>query len=197
MARKVRVSVASMWQRFHGCEPGFIRDVCHGKCCDAPTRPTGTLITIHRSEEAAIRARGQEVVDGLLVTPDRVCPFKTGAHLCSLHDTPDKPFGCVASPFTLNRADCLIVRNRYRMLPCYARAPRQAMDTTAWPPAFVAFRASLDLIFGEHEAAELVAWLEAHGPDPDVRFVDAWMFERSYDMLRENDDTKKSQVSAS
>jgi hypothetical protein len=181
----VRVSVASAWQRFHGCTPEYIRDVCHARCCDAPSRPEGTLVTIHPSEEAAIRARGGDVADGRLVTPGRVCTFKTDASLCGLHGTGDKPFGCVASPFTLNRSDCLIVRNRYRRLVCYGQEPRL--------PAFVAFRASLDLIFGEDESGGVVRELEWWADHPGApRFLHAHMPQRSYDILHWNDAAKKS-----
>lgn len=189
---EVRVSVASMLQRFHGCEPDFIRDVCHARCCDAPSRPGGTLVTIHRSEEDAIRARGGTVEDGLLVT-DGVCTFKTDDHLCGLHFTPDKPFGCWASPFTLNRSDCLIVRNRYRFLPCYVNGRGQPddIDTSDWPPAYVAFRGSLEAIFGEVATAALVRDVEeavaANGPS----MVRARMPERSYEALHANDETKR------
>lgn len=155
----VKVSAASCRQRFHGCEPSFIRDVCHGRCCDAPTRPTGTLITIHPSEEQRIVSRGVCVTDGLLQPRpgERVCPFKTEDHLCGLHYTPDKPFGCIASPFTLNRSGTLIVRNRYRLLPCYNVGPRL--------PAYKAFRASLALIFGRDLARSLSDHLDAGGGD--------------------------------
>jgi hypothetical protein len=72
----VKFSIASAWQRFHGCEPDYIRDVCHGRCCDAPSRPGGSMVTIHRSEQDAIEARGGTVGDdGMLVTTAG-CNFK-------------------------------------------------------------------------------------------------------------------------
>lgn len=181
----VRVSVASAWQRWHGCTPEYIASTCKARCCDAPTRPEGTLVTIHPSEAAAICSRGGTVADGRLVTPERRCTFKTDANLCALHGTGDKPFGCIASPFTLNRADCLIVRNRYRRLICFDAEPRL--------PAFVAFRASLDLIFGDDEAAAIVRMLEWWRGRPDEpRFLHALMPRRSYDILRWNDEAKKA-----
>jgi len=83
------------------------------------------LITIHPTEQTTIEARGVVVENGLLQprTGEKKCPFKTEACLCELHHTPDKPFGCVASPFTLTRAGTLIVRNRYKLLKCYEDGP--------------------------------------------------------------------------
>lgn len=192
-AVNVWVSTRSMWQRFHGCTPEFIEDVCHAKCCDAPSRPTGTLITIHPSEEAAMRALGQEVDGGLLVTPERRCPFKTEKHLCALHDTGQKPFGCCASPFTLTKRDTLIVRNRYRMLPCYSG---KAKPDEEWPPAYIAFKSSLERLFGEATTERLHWWLWEWG-DAHHREYDgpvAWqvpMLEEAHRMLHTNDDIKR------
>lgn len=193
----VLVSVASCWQRFHGCDPEYIRDVCHGRCCDAPSRPGGTLITIHHSEQAAIEAAGGTVRDGLLVT-DGVCTFKREG-LCSLHFTPDKPFGCIASPFTLSPGGkTLIVRNRYRMLPCYATtAARRGEDVAGYPPAYVAFRASLDLVLGVDTATWLCDTLDLHGDPkaPGYAGPEAWSVEmpvESYRRLADNDATKKA-----
>jgi hypothetical protein len=191
----VRISVASMWQQFNGCEPDYIRDVCHSRCCDAPSRPSGTMVTIHRTETDRIVARGGVVADGLLVTPDRRCTFKDGNHLCSLHHTPDKPFGCIASPFTLNKSDCLIVRNRYRSLICYR--PHDGSRGEGLP-AFQAFRASLDLIFGRDEAETMCNWLSRHGNEI-VGWASpvTWSMPReSYDILKENDEVKKTHTAS-
>lgn len=197
---RIVVSVASAWQRFHGCTPEYIRDVCHGRCCDAPSRPGGTMVTIHRSEREAIEARGGEVRDGLLVTTATGrCTFKDAAGLCGLHFTEDKPFGCIASPFTLSPGGrTLVVRNRYRSLVCYtATSARRGDDVTAFLPAYVAFRASLDLILGADVAAWLCDTLDALGDakapgyaGPEGLFVD--VPRRTYEMLAENDATKRA-----
>lgn len=170
----VKISAKSARLEFHGCEPKFIREVCHARCCDAPTRPQGTLITIGKEDRPAIEARGGQVVDGLLQTPDRVCPFKDGdSYLCALHGSGDKPFGCVASPFTLNANDTLIVRNRYKLLPCYKAGPRL--------PAYRAFASSLELLFGGPVVALLVDHLDIGRGDVMVP-----MLPESYRRLREN-----------
>lgn len=179
---KVKVSGASARLPFQPCEPRYIAEVCKARCCDAPTRPTGTLITIHESERAAVEALGVVVKDGLLQPRpgERRCPFKTDDHLCGIHGSEGgEPFGCIASPFTLNANGTLIVRNRYKLLPCYGDGERL--------PAYVAHRASLDRIFGPAEAERLSRELDGGAKD-----VWAYMPEESYRMLTENDATKKA-----
>lgn len=139
------------------------------------------MVSVHASEEAAIRARGAAVVDGLIVPPpgERGCPFKSRG-LCLLHDTPAKPFGCIASPFTLNANDTLIVRNRYKLLPCY-KGPGQKQ------PAYRAYYSSLVLLFGEREAGRIAAHFDKGGGD-----FTAVMPLRSYKILRDNDAAKRA-----
>lgn len=197
---EILVSVASCYQRFHGCDPDYIRDVCHGRCCDAPSRPGGTMVTIHRSEQAAIEARGGEVANGLLVTTSKGrCTFKDDAGLCGLHFTPDKPFGCIASPFTIAPGGrTLIVRNRYRTLICYTKtSERRGDDVSGYLPAYVAFRASLDLVLGPDAATWLSDALDAYG-DPKAdgytgpTSIPVTISRQAYAMLTENDATKKA-----
>lgn len=182
--RPVKISAAMMRQPFHGCTPEFIRDVCQGRCCRSPGAKTGTgtMITIHPSEVRRVERAGGVVVDGLLLPREgeQRCPFQDGDYLCGLHGTPAKPFGCIASPFTLNETDTLIVRNRYRLLPCY--------KTEGAPPAYLAFSASLLLIFGEAEAERIKLMLTLM-PHRDFAVL---MPERAYRMLKENDGIKKA-----
>ena len=175
----VKVSAKSARQAFNGCDPDYIRTVCHAKCCESSTAPTGTMITVHPSEVAAIAALGGVVVDGLLQPKPgcRKCPFKTGDNLCGIHFTDAKPFGCIASPFTLNANNTLIVRNRYRLLKCYNDGRKI--------PAYKSFRASLDLIFGQTEAERICKHLDAGGGD-----ITAKISERNYAMLKDNDEIK-------
>jgi hypothetical protein len=98
--------------------------------------------------------------------------------LCGLHGTDVKPFGCIASPFTLNSNGTLIVRNRYKLLRCYSDGRRL--------PAYVAFRASLDLILGHTEAARVCEHLAAGGGD-----CGASMPRANYLVLLENDTIKR------
>lgn len=177
----VKVSAAMARQEFHGCTPEFIRDVCRASCCRSSTQPSGILVTIHPLEQRAVEERGAVVENGRLVPRpgEKRCPFQSGAsYLCALHGSEAKPFGCIASPFTLNSSGTLIVRNRYRMLKCYRHPARQL-------PAYVAFRSSLDLIFGAAESARVCEHLAAGGGDLEAR-----MPLSSYSMLLDNDKAK-------
>lgn len=182
----VKISAAMARLEFNGCDPEYIRTTCHASCCDSSTSPTGTMISIHPDENAAIVARGGRVELGLLQPRpgEKKCPFKdTGTHLCGLHFTPDKPFGCIASPFTLNDNNTLIVRNRYKLLKCY--------DDGRKIPAYHAFRASLALIFGDSETERIVAHFDAGGGD-----VVATMPIAHFRKLKINDETKKGHAPA-
>lgn len=173
----VRVSAKSLQQRFNGCEPAYIANVCHGACCRSTVDSAGTIIPIARFERATIEARGGIVRAGLLEPYGRRCPFQ-GRHddLCRLHGTDAKPFGCVASPFILTAPrhgyPCLVIRNRYRLLKCYEDGRKL--------PAYVAFRPSLDLLFGSDKAADIISELVTSCED-----VVTTMPRRSYNVLRE------------
>lgn len=174
----VRVTSKTLMQRFNGCDPEYIANVCKGACCRSSTSESGTLVTINPSEERRIMARGGVVVDGLLQPREgeKRCPFQNAStNLCDIHFTGDKPFGCIASPFTLAPGGkTLIVRNRYRMLKCY--------DDGKKIPAYVAFRASLDAIFGVDEASRIHAAMERGDPEVVARMTSA-----TFDMLSAND----------
>lgn len=177
----VRISAKSLRQEFAGCRPDYIRDVCHASCCRSSTSATGIVVTIHRSEQNAMRDIGAVIVNGLLQPRpgERRCPYQNPAHLCDLHGTDHKPFGCIASPFTLTRTgQTMVVRNRYRLLKCYRDG-----DCL---PAYVAFRASLDLLLGADQADDLCAHLDFGGGD-----YWAQMHDDTWGMLVDNDATKK------
>ncbi len=89
--------------------------------------------------------------------------------------------GRTTSPFTLNDNGTLVVRNRYRMLCCY----KDTREDGTQLPAYVAFRASLNLIFGEAEAQRIHDHLAAGGGD-----LVATMPSRSHTMLVDNDGIK-------
>lgn len=157
---EVKVSAAMARQQFHPCTPEFIRDTCHAKCCDSRSAPAGMIVHIAPHEIGRIGQYGGKVKGGLLqpAPGQKGCPFKAAeTKLCTLHEPGAKPQGCVASPFTFTNRKTLVVRNRYRRLPCFKHA-----DAI---PAFEAFRASLDLIFGPDEAARIAAHLRDGGGD--------------------------------
>jgi len=168
----VKISAAHMRQIFHGCEPDYIRDVCHGACCRSSTEPSGVRIALLPAEVERFTGKGLPVVGGYLqpVPGQRRCPHQqAGSNLCGLHDTPDKPFGCIASPFILTARDTLIVRNRYRLLKCYRDGEL---------PAYRAFAASLVLLFGREEASAITRHLDSGGGD-----ISAEMLPSSYAAL--------------
>ncbi len=183
----VKVSAASARQRFHGCEPGYIDTVCHGRCCESSTSPTGTRIAVLPDEEPVLIQLGARIDGGMLqpAPGKKKCPFKTATNLCGVHGTPAKPFGCIASPFVLTKRDTLIVRNRYRLLVCY----KDDRDGPA-PPAYVAFRSSLDLMFGAEEAARVCALLDDGSGDLVAR-----MPADAYDKLRRLSDVGHAALS--
>lgn len=174
----VRISAKSARLTFNGCDEDYIRNVCHGRCCESASQPTGTLITVHPFEQGPLIARGARIVNNVLQNRpgERKCMFKTGDGFCGIHFTPDKPFGCIASPFMLNPKGTLVIRNRYKMLICFKAGPKL--------PAYVAFRASLDLIFGHQEAARICQHLASGGDDLPAR-----MPRSSYAVLMQRETT--------
>lgn len=161
----VKISAKSMRQVFHGCEVGYIRDVCKAACCRSSTSPTGTRIALLPAEAVRETARGLTVLNGELQPRQgqHRCPHQGDTGLCGLHSTGDKPFGCIASPFILSKRDTLIVRNRYRLLRCYRDGD---------VPAYRAFATSLALLFGTVLADQITAHLDGGGGDLVVQMPD-------------------------
>lgn len=174
----VKISNKSLKLLFHECTPEYIKNVCKGRCCESSTR--GTVITIHPSEEKRITRCGGIIKAGLLQTTGK-CTFKTEDNLCSLHISGMKPFGCVASPFTLTKKGTLIIRNRYKLFKCYKDTDKK--------PAYIVFGASLDKIFGVDTAQVICKTLD----NSDVDFY-INMPKESYEMLITNDKIKKGEV---
>lgn len=169
------VTVSSKWARhLFACSVGYITGACKGGCCEGSDK---ILISLLPEEQERQTAAGYSVTDGLLQPDARTgkCPHKQANGLCGVHGTALKPFGCIASPFTLNFGGTLIVRNRYSMMRCHGQGE----------PAYKTFRASLDLIFGPEEAARVCVALD--GGAGDVR---ATMPTTSYEALRYLDGLK-------
>lgn len=163
----IRVSAKSLRQRFNGCEPDYIRDVCKGACC---RKSDGTIsVAVMPAEARTLIRRGATVIDGLVQPVAKACPFQDGeSHLCTLHGTGDKPFGCIASPFILTSRDTLVVRNRYRLLRCYDDGQRI--------PAYMAFRTSLELLLGPRQAEDIVAAMDRGEGDQMAR-MPRWAYD--------------------
>lgn len=152
----IRVNIDAMRQPFHPCDPNFIRDVCHAKCCRSTTDPTGIAVVVTTAEAVRLRRRGAVVDDatGRVQPVDRHCPFEDQeTHLCTIHADGEEPLGCVISPFTVNATGALIVRNRYRLLPCF-----KAQGSM---PVAMAHRRSLVTLFGEEHTALIIRHVQA------------------------------------
>ncbi len=176
MTEMVDVKVSSKWARhLFSCSPDFIRDVCHGRCCEG----TGNLkISLTDKEATREIAKGHSVIDGLLQGAPETgrCPYKLAPHgFCILHGREHKPLNCVADPFTLV-GRTLIVRYRYARLKCGGHGQR----------AYKVFRPSLDRIFGNGEALRLVSALDAGLYDPHAE-----MTAEMFDALHAINDSKK------
>ena len=143
----VAVNISAAWlnHRFN-CNVEYILETCHGRCCEGTGR---IMVSLCQDEEAWHIAQGQRVEGGLLKPRRGKCPYKATVGLCALHGTPNKPFGCIASPFTLNVHDTLIIRQRYSRLRCHGTGP----------PAYESFKASLDLLFGKAEARRIAVMM--------------------------------------
>lgn len=174
----VIVSAKSCRQRFHGCDPKYIAEVCHASCCRTSASPHGTLVSALPSEQPGLAELGAEFEDGLILPRpgEKHCRFETSEHLCELHGSELKPSGCIISPFTLSKGKSpkLVVANRYRMLGCFKD------DRDGEPiEAYRAFRAGLDLVMGEPEADRLCEHLDAGGGDLAV-----WIPRDKYESMK-------------
>ena len=180
----IKISAKMAALKFNGCEPEYIKNVCHAKCCESSTQPTGTMITIHPSENERIESLGGVVINNMLQPREgeKKCPFKTKDNLCGIHFSAGEPFGCIVSPFTLNKNNTLIVRNRYRLLKCYNDGRKI--------PAYKAFGESLILLFGEDQASKIVDHFDNGGGD-----YMAEMNINIYNSVIENDLAKHQTVS--
>ncbi len=179
---KIKISSASLRQLFNGCKSTYIKDICHAKCCESSTMPDGVLIIIHPSEENKIINAGGKVIDGFLQpSKNKKCIFKDNNNLCILHETNNKPFGCIASPFTLNKNNTLIIRNRYRLLKCYNDGNKK--------PAYIVFKKSLELLFGKALTEKLIKHLDTGGKDVLIK-----MPFKNYQILCDNDNKKHNKI---
>lgn len=157
----VKVSAAMARIAFTECGPACIeQNGCKGNCCKSPGKPGGCFVTVHPDEQKYVEKAGATVIDGMIVAPPgtKGCPFQKADGLCGVHGTKAQPFGCIASPFTLNKKGTLIIRQRYTVLPCH-------LGPGAKEPAYKVFRSSLVLIFGETETRRITAKLDSGSGD--------------------------------
>ena len=153
------------------CNPQTVKDVgCKGRCCDPASKDPRLRVSIQPFEEEIIKKEGGKVKDGFLLPTKNEkgkerCPFKNEEFLCDLHDKKGcKPFGCIASPFAFDKYGNLGPRYRYQGFLCYKKRAVKLGDHLGKRavPAYVGFRASLDMLFGKEEAEKLCQHLEEH-----------------------------------
>ncbi len=169
----VKVSAKSARLLFEGCSSAYIQNVCKGAFCHLKSSPTGPVVKVEDRQQPPLVSLGASFVDGIMQTVNGACVFYDGGTgFCQVHLEGIKPQSCIQSPFFLNKNDILLIRNRYKMLRCY-RAEGSV-------PAYVAFRSSLDLLFGAEESARIVSHLENKGGDIIGYMVkDMYVFNKS------------------
>ena len=153
---KIKISSKSCRELFEGCSLKYILKVCHGRCCSAPAMELGFAVVVLQEELAVIQSHGGVVINNVLQPKpgEKRCPFFSDNGLCNLHESGNKPYGCWLSPFTINKNNTLVIKNRNRMLKCYQD------ESVAKTPAYIAYRKSLDMMFGEEESAKICQKLD-------------------------------------
>lgn len=155
----MEIKISVKWlQKLFNCTQEFIESTCKGMCCEGGTK---ILVSVLPEEEHFHTACG--VVDGKLkATENGKCPYKAESGLCNVHGTPSKPFGCLVSPFTINKKGTLVVRHRYIMMKCYGQGE----------PAYKTFKSSLIALFGEEETNKIITAIEQNQEDVTANIDD-------------------------
>ena len=192
MSVSINISVKWALKPFIRCGPDCIALGCRGSCCDYPyDKATGMRVTIHPTEYESIKKHGGTIKRGLLLPRPGTfgCPFKSRHGLCDLHHTPDKPFGCIASPFMLTSSNTLVIRHRYIHLPCFKNAK---LHPTQAQPAYKAFATSLELIFGKYQSDSISTKLDTISHTNEFDAIPASIIEDTYDKLKTREETLHS-----
>lgn len=137
----MQIKISKKWlnHKFN-CNTDYIKTVCKGRCCEGTNK---ILISLLPEEETQQKQIGNKVENHLLLPDPKTgkCPNKTEDGLCKLHYTDIKPFGCIISPFTINKNNTLIIRHRYSKFKCHGTGK----------PAYITFKDSLTKLFGEDQ----------------------------------------------
>ena len=171
----IKVKISGKWIKHKFmCSADYIKDVCHGSCCTGSNK---VLVSLLPDEADYQLSKGYSVENNLLQADKKTgkCPHINKIGFCALHGSPNKPFGCIASPFTLNNANTLIIRNRYSLMKCHGSGDY----------AFRVFRSSLNLIFGEKEAERICNYYESNEGD-----LESWIPRENYEKLTYLDNLK-------
>lgn len=155
------ISAKCARSEFNGCDPDFIRNTYHGRCCWVSTKGKGTttVVTVEEEQWDSLRKLGAVINrNGIIRTVNGKCPFQSDeTGLCTIHLSGKKPWSCCISPWFLSKCDKLIIRNRYRMMRCFKAEPRL--------PAYLAFKGGLLTLFGKKESDRVVNHFAGGGGD--------------------------------
>ena len=159
------------------CNPDFITNVCHGRCCDGGGQTT--LISLLPEEEGYQRDLGVTVENSKICANEQTkkCPHKKDNGLCGLHITGEKPFGCIVSPFKVNSNNTLILRHRYILMPCHKFAKEKSIGQEGVDYAYNIFKEGLIKIFGVENTESIIKRLEA-GEDDIVYQMDKGIYDK-------------------
>jgi hypothetical protein len=177
----VKISSKCMRLLFINCDPKYIVNNCHGKCCQiggSETGKQGIMIRVEPEDIGRIRALGGIIKNGLL-QPDKrgLCPFKKDNGLCKIHSK-GQITGCIISPFKLSKNNVVIVRHRYISMKCHRIGKT---------PAYKVFRRSLITMFGNKETNRICHWLDkGHGD------LYAYMKTNIFNVIKHNEGVKRS-----
>jgi hypothetical protein len=171
---KVKISAKCAREKFEGCSPDYIRNICHGRCCWT-TAPDGTIsagVFVEKDQRRVLRNNGAEFneIGVMKETSCGHCSMQKADGLCKVHaklanGIPVKPRRCYISPWTLTTKNTLIIRNRYRRLCCYNAAPAI--------PAYRAFATGLMELFGDFETFRIVEHFDNGGDDLEANMIAA------------------------
>lgn len=180
--RTIKVSYKSLIQQFHPCNKEFIKNVCHGACCEMHSGDNKTHIPVLTGEENGLKKYRPEieVKNGILSTGTR-CIFQDQEGLCAIHDKSEYPFACRVVPFALNKNNVLIIRNRWRLMKCFRVKEGKV-------PAYKAFRFNLEAIFDKEELGRIIKYIEIEKRDCEA-FITGEVYKR---MKEENGILKRS-----
>lgn len=144
---KIKISKSWLTKKFP-CSEGYILNTCKGRCCQGSGDKI--LVSLLPEEEKTQKEMGYDIEGGKLKPFNNFCPHKNLNGLCRLHNTPQKPFGCILSPFTINKNNTLVIRYRYSRLKCFNKGIE----------AYKVFRNSLVQLFGENQTTEIIEKIE-------------------------------------
>ncbi len=167
---KIPVKVSARWLllKWHACDPDYILGGCQGQCC--LSRDGLAAITQAEARQLTLFVNNSSAFENVCIKDrfiahtkaDDRCPFQDrNTYLCLLHETKLKPLDCQVYPFTLT-GNTLVIRYRQIHLKCYRD---QSVGINEKTLGVKSQRRTLDIIFGEDQAAEICDKIEKYHAD--------------------------------